>query len=195
MQFQSWLCKTWRNSQNDSTLAPPKDPFQLVFSISLEQDTGDKTQTDGLADPIIAALLAWFWQIYPGNEISEVLKECLHPNNCEALKPVTINDEVQKLMSPSDKVDGQWLKWLENGIVKAASPLATAWNMLLQLEYNIRSKTCNMNNTLDPEVDFMPPDAMVPLNKENDLNLSEVIHHIKLSLKMLGFCHIQAMQK
>ena len=52
-----------------------------------------------------------------------------------------------------------------------------------------------MDKTLDEEVEFTPPNAFVPLDKNSDLNLSEVIHQFKLSLKMIGFCHIQAVQK
>ena len=99
------------------------------------------------------------------------------------LKPVVINEEVKKLMSAQDKVNDQRMKWLKNGIVKAAPPLATAWNQVLLLEFTIHSKSCDMNQTQDPEVEFTPPDAMIPLNKESDINLSEIIRHIKLSLK------------
>ena len=126
MQFSDWLRKSWEASQNDTTLAPPKDPFQSAMSKSLESDTVTEKPQDGLADPILEpckeALHAWFWRINSGNHISEVLKECLRPNNCDVLKPVVINEEVSKLMSPQDKVNDQRMKWLENGIVKAASP-------------------------------------------------------------------------
>ena len=199
VQFSNWLQKSWESSQTDDTPAPPKDPFQSAMSKLLESDTVTEKPQDGTADPILQpcneALRAWFRRINPGNQISEVLKECLRPSNCEVLKPVVINDEVLKLMSPQDKVNDQRMKWLENGIVKAASPLATAWNQLLLLEFTIRSRTCDMNQTQDPEVEFTPPDAMIPLNKDNDMNLSEIIRHLKLSLKMLGYCRVQAVQK
>ena len=81
MQFSNWLWKSWESSQNDNMPVPSKDPFQSAVSKLLESDTVTEKPQDGLANPILepcnAALCAWFWRINPGNQISEVLKECL----------------------------------------------------------------------------------------------------------------------
>ena len=183
----------------NSVPAKPVDKFKAAISKNLQSET-TKKEEDGFADPLpepcVHALDLWFRRIHPGAEISELLKLCEFPRDCPPLKQVVINDEVKKKMDKQDLVSDQRLKWLSNGLLHAAGPLSSAWCQLMQLEFAIRGRDPTFNETLeDDEVDFSPPDAFVPLDKDTDLNLSEIIRKLKVGLKMVGYCHVQAVQK
>ena len=170
----------------------------MAVSHSLNADkkeTDDDTTTEDIPGPCAEIMCEWFRGIHNGNEISEILKMCLRPKNCDSLVQVQINEEIKKLKDKPDQVADQHLKWLSNGILKAAGPLATAWGQLLRLEFSIQQKDQNPDDTADPDIEFNPQDAMIPLNEHEEMNLSEIIRHIKLSLKAIGFCHVQAVQK
>ena len=117
----------------------------------------------------------------------------MRPKNCDSLKTVEINSEIK--LNKQEKINDQHLKWICNDLAKGAQPLASAWAQLLRLEYAIQVKEnpdLNFNNL---EIDFTPADALVPLDDDHDINLSEIVCHMKLSLKMMGFLHVQAIQK
>ena len=175
------------------------DKFKAAISKNLKSET-TKKEEDGFADPLpepcVPALDLWFRRIHPGAEISELLKLCEFPGDCPPLKQVVINEEVEKKMEKQDLTNDQWLKWLSNGLLHAAGPLSSAWCQLMQLEFAIHGRDPSFIEALeDDEVDFSPPDAFVPLDKDNDLNMSEIIRKVKIALKMLGYCHVQAVQK
>ena len=199
--FAKWLQKCHESANIDPTTSgnnKPSTAFASVVSHSLSTDkkeTDDDSTTEDIPGPCVEIMREWFRGIHNGNEISEILKLCLRPKNCDSLVNVEINDEIKKLMDKTDQVADQRLKWLSNGILKAAGPLATAWGQLLRLEFSIQQKDQNPDDTADPDVEFDPQDAMIPLNHEEEMNLSEIIRHIKLSLKTIGFCHVQAVQK
>ena len=72
-----------------------------------------------------------------------------------------INPEIAKTLDKNETKDLR-LKWLEEGIVKAARPLATAWSELLRYEYNIRKQqNPDFDVGDDPEIAINPPDAYV----------------------------------
>ena len=189
---------SWVRSSAPTTPAPAQQsPFKKAISKALASETNqpeEDSTTDDVVQPCADTLSVWFRQIHSGNNISEVLKQCLCPKNCEALKMVEINDQVLKSMQQPDKVRDQRLKWICNGILKVASPLTTAWSQLLRLDYSIQQHNRG-DVSQDEEVDFDAPDAMIPLDNQTEMNLSEVIRHLKLALKCIGYVHVQAVQK
>ena len=174
------------------------DPFKQAIAKSLANETreDDSGLADKVPDVVDRTLLTWFRQVHTGSEIREVLNECLRLSNCTALEPVTINEKVQKLMTKSDTMKDQKLKWITTGLLKSAQPVTTAWAQLLKLEFHVRCHDYpEFDLQMDKEVNFDPPDAMIPLDKDNEMNLSKIICHVKLGLKALGFVHVQAVQK
>ena len=163
--FAKWLQKC--NDEQDSANArdKPTTVFASAVSCSLNADkkeADDDTTTEDIPGPCAEIMHEWFRGIHNGNEISEILKMCLRPKNCDSLVQVQINDEIKKLMDKPDQVVDQRLKWLSNGILKAAAPLATAWGQLLHLEFSIQQKDQNPDDTADPDVKFDLQDAMIP---------------------------------
>ena len=87
-------------------------------------------------------------------------------------------------MSKMDENKDQLMKWLCNGIVKAAQPLSSAWSQLLAMEFGLRQK--DYREEQDDEISIAPQDVFIPINQDNKINLSEIITHVKLLLKCLG---------
>ena len=182
----------------NTTPSKPVDKFKAAISKNLKSET-TKKEEDGFSDPFpepcVHALDLWFRWIHPGSEIAELLKLCEFPWDCPPLKQVVINEEVKKKMEKQDLTNDQCLKWLSNGLLHVAGPLSSTWYQLMQLEFAICGRDPSFTKALeDDEVDFSPPDAFVPLDKDNDLNLSEIIRKVKLALKMVGYCQVQAVQ-
>ena len=146
----------------------------------------DNAVGDAVPDLVVNFIQHWFRTIHSGADIQEVLKQCERPANCTTLKMVEINPEVKKYMQKPDIIKDQRFKWMCNGAVKLAQPLAKAWASLSELEFAIQQEQ-------DAEEDVQ--DAMVPITKDKSMNLSAVIRDIKHGLKCLGMLHVQMVQK
>ena len=142
-----------------------------------------------ISQAIANCLQKWFRTIHSGSEIQTALKQCVRPENADALKVVTLNPEVKKKMQKPDEISDQRLKWLSTAAPKAAQPLVTAWSALSELEFEIQH---------DQEADQPVTDAFIPLKDDENapqLNLSQVIRDLKHRIKCLGFVHVQIIQK
>ena len=171
----------------------PKSPFEKYLEFELQAE-GPKEDTDTTTDDIPATLaqtlVGWFCRIHSGSEIQEALRLCKRPANADALKIVSINEEVRKSMSRQDDIKDQRLKWLCCAIVKSVQPLTVAYATLTKLEHAIKRRADGY------APDQPAPDAMIPLDADdNEINLSQVIRDLRLSLKCIGMSSVQALQK
>ena len=174
----------------DQDIEEEKDPYDEF----MEKSQGHNRKTtdgdplcDAIHPAIVESLHQWFREIHTGTDIQETLKKCERPENCDALKVVTINKEVKDKMSRSDEIKDQRMKWICNAAPKAAWPLATVWNELLRIEFHLQQEQ-------DPSSDV--EDAKLPLTLgEPDVNISNIICLLELGIKVIGITSVQAMQK
>ena len=89
-------------------------------------------------------------------------------------------------MNKQDDHKDQRMKWLCTVAPKVAQPLTKAWQQLSALEFAMQQE--------DVEEDVT--DAFIPIEKDGDqLNLSQVLHNIKLTLKCIRLINMQYNQK
>ena len=194
--FQFTVAKT--TDKNDTEEANPEsgdeseeDAFEASVSRGQQERNAPRDDADPLCNSIPAAcvntLNTWFRTIMNGAEIKETLKSCERPENCDCLKTVIINPEIKAKMLPPDDIKDKRMRWLCEATPKAAWPLASAWAELLRLEFHLQQQ--------QPPADTVQ-DAVFPMPLgDQDVNVSDLIRKIELSLKVIGISSVQGMQK
>ena len=174
--------------QPNPVLPPPVDAKSQFIKDEVEEETAPEDmdkQTDPLSSDIAAALQNFFWHIHSGKEIVAKLQECERPSNCDALKPLQINEEVKRAMDKSDKTKDSHMHYICNALAKAGQPLAILWSELLDAKFIIQQE---QSLSKDDE-------KIIKTSSGHEINLSYWTDLIKLGLQVLGMASVQCNQK
>ena len=169
-------------------------PDKQVDELSASLDRLDKDNQD-LADPLCAPIneklaetcTRWFRNQRTKSDIMELLQQCEWPSNCDGLKVVAINNEVKKAMNRKNHDKDKKMKYIANGICKAAQPLVGVWNQLVQYEHAVKQDAVE-HGELEESAPFVQVGTKV-------FDFTQIIQEVELGLKTLGVCNMQATKK
>ena len=117
------------------TFPPPprQDPMSKAIEskLSASHQSPDSPLGPPIPEPCAAKLKSWFWSIPSTKEINSALKECCRPRNCEALKPILVNPELQRSFNQDDMSKDSALKYIAATLPTAAQPFAQMWAELI----------------------------------------------------------------
>ena len=135
----------------------------------------DKT-TDPIHDGLAKLLQTWFWTPFTTDEVKDLLLKPLHPSNAEALIPCRINEPVFYNLLGGGVNKDQPVRFIQNALVKACQPLASAWATIIKVESYFKSQNEQTAHELSDDL---------------TLDFHQLRTQLDLSLRLLGVANSQ----